>query len=437
MITVFLWIAIGSLLVVIPTAIAARVLHEFSRFELEVYCRRKNRPERFDEVLDEHEKFALGAEAFQWIGTVSFLLASSFYWFATSASTDGSSSILVSAGPGLILWWIGVCFLLVLINSWIPWAVVKLASAPFLFHTWEIWRLTSRLAFPMSIGFTVIQSIAHRIAGRQEDDEEAEEEALEEEIRTIVTAGERDGLLESPAREMIEGVINLDDIDVGDIMTPRSRVNALDINLPPREMIRQVIDFGHTRIPIYENEFEKIIGILFVKDLLPLLLDGGVKSIADIRAILRPPQFVPISIHSDELLQQFRESHSHLSIVVDEYESIMGVVTIEDVLEEIVGEITDETDDEQISDFARIDEHKTEVLANAKIDDLNEHLKIDLPESDEFDTLAGLVMTHFGRIPREGESFVEGNIKIEVQKASRRRIESLVLEVLEESEFEG
>lgn len=436
MITLFFWIAVGSLIVMVPTAIAARVLHEFSRYELEVYCRRKNKAEFFDEVLDNHEKFALGAEAIQWLSAVAFLVLATLWSFSNSLDVGDSTPAVALEGSRLVLWGISIGFLLILINSWIPWAVVKLASAPFLFHTWELWRLTSRLSFPMALGFSVIQFVAHRIAGRQEDDEEAEEEALEEEIRTIVTAGERDGLLESPAREMIEGVINLDDIDVGDIMTPRSRVNALDINQPPYELIRSAIDFGHTRIPIYENEFEKIIGILFVKDLLSILLDGGAETTAQIRAILRPPQFVPISIHSDELLQQFRESHSHLSIVIDEYESIMGVVTIEDVLEEIVGEITDETDDEMESDFVRINDSSSEVVATAKIDDLNEQLKIDLPETDEFDTLAGLVMTRFGRIPKVGEFFVEGNVRVEIHKASKRKIESVIIEILEENGME-
>lgn len=433
----FFWTAIGSLLIMVPTAIAARVLHEFSRAELEVYCRRKNRPEMFDEVLSQHERFALGAEMFQWLGNLVYLLAGSFWFFGVDLEQGATRIPELPVVAEVAFWVLGNLLVLALINSWIPWAVVKQASAPFLFGTWRLWKWTSRLAAPMSLGLDVVQFIAHRVAGRKSNDEEAEEEALEEEIRTIVTAGERDGLLEAPAREMIEGVINLDDIDVGDIMTPRSRVNALEINQPPHDLIRKAIDFGHTRIPIYENELENIVGILFVKDLLSLLLAGPVADSDSIRRILREPQFVPISIHSDELLQQFRESHSHLSIVVDEYESIAGVVTIEDVLEEIVGEINDETDDEMVPEFIPISDQVTEVLATVRVDELNEHLKVDLPESEEFDTLAGLIMTHFGRIPKMGESFVEGNVKIEIRRATRRRIEKVYVEILEETGLES
>ena len=425
-----------SLLVIIPTAIAARVLHEFSRFELEGYCRRHNRPELFDEVLDYHERFALTAEAFQWIGNVGFLVCSSFWYFWTTGN-QLEGTLEVPMASRVTLWILGQTIIAVLLNSWIPWAVVKLASAPFLFHTWKIWKWLSRLTFPVQIGYAALQFLAHRIAGKPEDDEEAEEEALEEEIRTIVTAGERDGLLESPAREMIEGVINLDDVDVGDIMTPRSKVNALDISLPIDQLVRRAIDFGHTRIPIYEGELQNVVGILFVKDLLPILFDGLVKSTVQIRDLLRQPQFVPISIHSDELLQQFRESHSHLSIVVDEYETVVGVVTIEDVLEEIVGEITDETDEDEAVELVRINDRVSEVVASIRIDDVNEQLKLDLPNTDDFDTLAGLVLTKFERIPNVGESFVEGNVRIEVHAASQRKIDTLRLEIIEENSKES
>lgn len=437
MISALFWISICSIVVVIPTAIAARVLHEFSRYELEAYCRRRNRPELFDEVLDHHERCALGAEAFQWCATVCFLVSISFWYFSTSgAGSGGAGEIQLPGVAALIIWLASIAVAFVLINSWIPWAVVKFSSASFLFHTWDLWRIISRLAFPMFLGFSLIQFLAHRIAGKTDDDEDADEEALEEEIRTIVTAGERDGLLESPAREMIEGVINLDDIDVGEIMTPRSKMNALDISLPSRELIRQAIEFGHTRIPIYENEFENIIGILFVKDLLAILLSDLPNESANIRDYLRPVQFVPMSIHGDDLLQRFRESRSHLSVVVDEYESVMGVVTIEDVLEEIVGEITDELDKEEESELKKIDEATTEVVASIRIDDLNEHLKIDLPDTDDFDTLAGLVLTRLGRIPKVGEVIRVGNVKIEVHEASDRKIESFRIETLEDSDHE-
>jgi magnesium and cobalt transporter len=152
----------------------------------------------------------------------------------------------------------------------------------------------------------------------------------------------------------------------------------------------------------------------------------------DIGGYLRPAQFVPLSIRSDELLQRFRASRSHLSIVVDEYESVVGVVTIEDVLEEIVGDITDETDEVREIEFVSISENVTEVVGNAHIQDINEHLKIDLPVRDAFDTLAGLVLTKFGRIPKLGDSMIEGNVKIEVLEVSKRRIEKLLLEVLED-----
>lgn len=435
MIAALFWVSICSILIIVPTAIAARVLHEFSRAELESYCRRRNQQELFDEVLDSHDQFALGAEALQWFGNACFLITSCLWLFSDDEMFFGSGGEFFVNLPQA--YELGICIaaytlFLVLVNSWIPWAVVKLASAPFLFHTWGLWQFVSQLAWPFRIGYAGMTFFANRIAGHV-DDEDAEEEALEEEIRSIVTAGERDGLLESPAREMIEGVIELDDIDVGEIMTPRSKVNSLDINLRPEDLIRQAIEFGHTRIPIFEDELDNVVGLLFVKDLLPILSKAQAED-ADIRSCLRPAQFVPMSIQGDALLQRFRSARSHLSIVVDEYQSVVGVVTIEDVLEEIVGEITDETDKVEQPEFIKVDDDTTEVMATVHIDDVNEFMKIDLPNSDEFDTLAGFVMTRFGRIPKSGEAFVEGNVRIEVQQSTRRKIERLRLSIFDEND---
>ncbi|MDG2469064.1 MAG: hemolysin family protein [Pirellulaceae bacterium] len=433
MIMVLFWIVFGSVVIVVLTAIAARVLHDFSRHELEVYCRRRNRQDVFDDVLGSNDQCALGAEAIQWFANAVFILSCSLCFFSISGSIQGDGEVQRFEMPGVsqsILWSISLTFFLVLVNSWIPWAVVRFASAPYLYHTWGLWRFVRQLSWPFSIGYAMLTAFAQRIAGRKIDADD-DEDALEEEIRTIVTAGERDGLLESDAREMIEGVMDLDEVEVGEIMTPRSRMNALDIDLPNWELIRQAIEFGNTRIPIYQKEVNNIIGLLFVKDLLPVVLDENRKKM-DIGSYLRPAQFVPLSIRSDELLQRFRASRSHLSIVVDEYESVVGVVTIEDVLEEIVGDITDETDEVREIEFVSISENVTEVVGNAHIQDINEHLKIDLPVRDAFDTLAGLVLTKFGRIPKLGDSMIEGNVKIEVLEVSKRRIEKLLLEVLED-----
>lgn len=429
MVELLFWVAVSSILVIVPTAIAARVLHEFSRHELQAYCRRRNRQDLFDEILDSHDQFALGAETLQWFGNVC-LLSTGGLWFV-ARNTTNNATFALPQNYEVALWLGGATFVLVIVNSWIPWAMAKNASAPFLFHTWGIWRFVSQLAWPFRIGYAGLTWVAQRMAGTTDNNDE-EEEALEEEIRTIVTAGERDGLLESPAREMIEGVIELDDIDVAEIMTPRSRMNVLDIKLPPQELIHKAIEFGHTRIPIFENEMDNMIGLLFVKDLLPILVDNQPREKVDVRSYLRPAQFVPMTIRSDDLLQMFRASRSHLSIVVDEYHSVMGVVTIEDVLEEIVGEINDETDKIEEQLFTPIDANRTLVNATVHVDDANDHLKIELPVSDEFDTLAGLILSLLARIPKSGEVISIENCRIEIKQASRRKIETVAIEVLEE-----
>ena len=249
-----------------------------------------------------------------------------------------------------------------------------------------------------------------------------------------VTAGEREGLLEPDAREMIEGVIELGDADVADIMTPLSQMDALNVELSWPEVLALVIEAGRTRLPVYERTLDNIIGVLFVKDLLPELAKAHESQRRSLREILREPWFVPKTRPVDDMLQDFlKKTRSHLAIVLDEYDSVAGVVTIEDVLEEIVGEIVDESDKEPVNDITRVDEFTADVLGTAHIDRLNEELGLDLAESDDFDTIAGMIVNRLGHIPKSGESIQHGNVQIDVLQASKRRVERVRVGVVEDT----
>lgn len=286
--------------------------------------------------------------------------------------------------------------------------------------TWSLW--------PLTLGARVVGALFRRLAGRPEEVED-EEEAFEDEILSVVTEGLHDGVLEKEEREMIEGVMELGDTDVLAIMTPRSNLDALDVSLGWEEIQTFVVNAGRTRIPVYETTLDNVVGVLYVKDLLKQLALPPSEPRKSLRALLREPWFVPTTKPLDELLQEFLRTRNHLALVVDEYTSVAGVVTIEDVLEEIVGEIVDEFDKEEVEAFRRIDDQTAEVRGSIHLNVINDELGLDLDEPDDYDTIAGLVIARMGRIPKAGETFELDRARLTVLEASRRHIERLLVEL--------
>jgi CBS domain containing-hemolysin-like protein len=214
-------------------------------------------------------------------------------------------------------------------------------------------------------------------------------------------------------------------------MTPRREVDAVEVDWDWPEIINYVNECGRTRLPVYEGNLDKIVGVLYVKDLLPELVKEPGQPRRSLRELVREPWFLPSTIPLDDLLQDFRENHKHLAIVVDEYEAVEGVVTIEDVLEEIVGEIVDESDKEEDEGIRRLGDDKSEILGSAHLDTINERLGLNLPESDDFETIAGLVTHRLGRIPKSGDVIECDGVQITVREANPRYVERVLLEVTE------
>jgi CBS domain containing-hemolysin-like protein len=207
-------------------------------------------------------------------------------------------------------------------------------------------------------------------------------------------------------------------------------MDAIDVDLSWPEVLDSVIRVRRTRIPVYENTMDNVIGVLYVKDLLPELARQGKQPSAPLRDLLRPPWFVPMTNAVDEMLKEFLRTRSHLAIVVDEYRAVAGVVTIEDVLEEIVGEIVDEYDQDVEEEVRQVAPTTYEAAGRTHLDELNERFGVGLPEPDDCDTIGGFVITLLGRIPRAGESVVYHDLRITVLQSTRRRIDRVRLERL-------
>jgi magnesium and cobalt transporter len=231
-------------------------------------------------------------------------------------------------------------------------------------------------------------------------------------FETLADAEQRE-LIPPESRSMLEGVIRMADMTVGDVMVAASHIEALDIDAPADELLSVVIATAHSRFPVFEGERQNVIGILMAKDLLKLKRSPNMS----LRALLRPAIFVPESKSLNELLRDFRSNRNHMAIVIDEYGHIAGLATIEDVLEEIVGEIEDEFDEQAgESGIYTLVDGSQRVAGDARVDAVNAAFEVNLP-TDMFDTIGGLVAQVHGRVPRRGESVAVGGLTFNVMLA--------------------
>jgi magnesium and cobalt transporter len=241
---------------------------------------------------------------------------------------------------------------------------------------------------------------------------------------TEVLADARDrGLIESDVLTMLEGVLQVSGTQVRDVMVPRSQMVVIQRDEPPDRILPIVIESGHSRFPVVGDDRDEIAGILLAKDLLRYFAQGDAGHF-DIRECLRPAVLIPESKRLNVLLREFRVNHNHMAIVVDEYGGVSGLLTIEDVLEEIVGEIGDEYDVDEGEGIRREGERTYSVPALTRIDEFNAVFGTRYAD-EEFDTIGGLVLHELGRMPRRGESIEIGGVELVVQRADRRRIETL------------
>ncbi len=233
-------------------------------------------------------------------------------------------------------------------------------------------------------------------------------------------AGET-GLIDAEAAAMVEGVMAVADQQVRDIMVPRSAIVVVDSDAPLSDIIPVVVESGHSRFPVIGEDRDEVVGILLAKDLLRYV---GNESQFDLRRLLRPAVLVPESKRLNILLRDFRASRNHMAIVVDEYGGVAGLVTIEDVIEQIIGDIDDEYDVEEDTQIRRESPCNFTVNALTRIEEFNEAFGLALPE-DEFDTIGGYVAHAFGRVPRRGDQTMLDSLEFRVLRVAKRRIELL------------
>lgn len=256
-----------------------------------------------------------------------------------------------------------------------------------------------------------------------------------EQLVELLRDAEQRALLDADALAMIEGVLQVSEMQVRDIMIPRSQMVMVERDESLHEFLPEVIESAHSRFPVTGENRDDVIGILLAKDLLAYVAEAESRKF-NIRDILRPAVFVPESKRLNVLLKEFRASRNHMAIVVDEYGGIAGLVTIEDVLEQIVGEIIDEHDIDEDSYIKQLSDTRFTIKALTSIEDFNEHFSAEFDDA-EFDTIGGLVLNEFKRLPRRGETTTIGRFRFKILHADSRRIHLLEGQLLPDEQSEA
>lgn len=402
-------------------------LRDFSRSRLETLCTEAGNPERFSEILRSHPTVLLAAEFCYLAGVVLISVILAEYYIDFPDQFNSLSIILQFTVQLLIALFLGSLSLVTM-----PWTVSRIAGERFLQAFWPLIQWLPVSLTPIIWLSWKIDGFSHRLAGVEEN-KNGREANISEEILSVVEEGARGGILESEAGKMIQRVMELQDEDVGAIMTQRMDMEYISADATLDEALMKFIDVGHSRIPVIGESTDDIIGILYARELLKYYSKENQSSDSaeklTIRNLMFTPFYIPETTGIDSLLETMQKEHVHMAIVIDEYGGVAGLVTMEDVLEEIVGDIVDEFDEEEEQMIFELGENVIQVDARVHIDDLNEHYDYGLPEGKDFDTIGGFVITQIGKVPQAGETLTWQQLRIEVLKSDERRINKLRIEL--------
>ena len=315
--------------------------------------------------------------------------------------------------------------LIVVFGVAIPTAWAKYSGEWLVVHVQPLLITLRLVCYPAIVALELWDPIVRRLTGVPIRDAQSYADELEQEILDVVSEGERHGAVDEEEKEMIESVIELTDTRVEEIMTPRTEILSIPKEFGLGEVLELIRTKGHSRIPVYDETIDQVQGILYTKDLLRRPQDSPF----ELTQIMRDALFIPESKFVRELLREFQAKKLHIAIVLDEYGGTAGLVTIEDILEELVGEITDEYETETPAELKRIDETTVEVDARMRIDEINDELDIELPEDEDYETIGGFVFSTFGKIPEVGERCEHKNVGIQVIAAEARRVTRLLMTI--------
>jgi len=336
----------------------------------------------------------------------------------------GSNAIAIATGI--------MTFLVLIFGEIAPKTFAKHNAESLALFIIKILKIFYFLFYPISFALNKLVKMIIKLSGGSV--ENSGPRITEDEIEFLISVGEKEGILENQKKEMLHNIFEISDTLAKEVMIPRTDLVAIKYGTDINEILDILAKTEYSRIPVYEGKMDNILGILYVKDLLKYV-SKDIQQL-DIKTILRKPYFVPSTKRIDDLLREFQLHRIHFAIVVDEYGGVDGIVTLEDILEEIVGEIRDEYDKDEKDEIIQVDENTYEIDPKIDIDDFSKFFGLEIQDDLDYETLGGLIFDLSGRIPEIGDVFTIGNLEILIKEKDGRRIKKVIVKVMKNDEPE-
>jgi len=391
-------------------------LREVSRVRLAEFLQRSGRPEMVDLTIDHGPDLIFVTAVGRMAANIVILLLA--LWLVDATGYRPAARYALA---GLVT---GLVHLLVSVA--VPTALARHAGDAIIATNVGFLHGLRAALSPLTKLMHVIDNAVRRVSGASMA--AAPAEAIEQEILSVVEEGEKEGVVGEEEREMIESVIQFRATTTGQVMTARPEMIALPLDSTLNQVKQTLEESGHSRIPVYDKTLDHVVGFLYARDLLKFLGQASPKF--DIRSAMRPAYFVPETKPLRDLLHDFRVKKVHLAIVLDEYGGTTGLVTIEDVLEELVGDISDEHEPLEPAMFKSLGETAAEADARMYVDEFNRRMGLNLPEDAGYDTLGGYVTTTLGRIPEAGTTFEADGVRYTILEAEPQKVNRVRVEVI-------
>ena len=399
-------------------------LFDYSPSKLAEILEARGRSRWMDRLDARREDLLLATSVLRTAMNLVILVAMLWVFRAPEPEVWWAETLLALLSTGALVSIIGVA---------IPISWSRYSAEPFLAHTLPALLAVAAIMHPLVLLLHTFDPLVRRLLGVPKPSGH-DTAPLQQEILDAVSEGEKSGLVDEAQKQMIEAVVAFPSTTVDQIMTPRTDIEGIPASATMEQVKRFIAEAGHSRVPVYDGDLDHIVGVLYAKDLIPLLGRADPATF-DLRKLVRPAVFVPETKTLGDLLMQLREMKVHIAIVLDEYGGTAGLVTVEDIVEEVFGEIRDEYEPpgEEEPKIEKIDEQTWEVHGRVYIHDVNDELGIELPEEEDYDTLGGFILATSGRIPDTGDTFDHEGLRFTVVDAEKTRVNKVRIEVLDQT----
>jgi len=406
----------------------ALALRTFSRLQLhEAFkriCKKERARDIAEKLIDDAEKLILTCSLYRIVFNVCILLLLLCIFSGRAAAEE--EAVIVLTASDCIWALVAAAAIFTAISLAIPHAWAKYAGEEILRRTHRILTFFAMIASPILHILRLHDGLVRRLAGVPETTLEERQDEKQEEFLSDLEEHRMEGAVDEEEQEMIENVLELSETTADEIMTPRTDIVALEAEADLQKVLDTIAAAGHTRVPVYEKNIDNIIGLVYAKDLLGEI--GKDAANFKLRDRIRDAYFVPETKLLRILLHEFQNQKLHIAVVLDEYGGTAGIVTLEDILEELVGEITDEYEEIPPEPIRQIDADTIDVDARTYIDDLNDQFELNLPEDEDYDTIGGFVFSRLGYIPKNDETFDHESLKFTITAAEARRINRIKIQ---------